>query len=191
MIQVKRVYDQPEPGDGTRFLVERLWARGMKKADPRLDGWLKEAAPSAALRRWFEHDPAKWADFQRCYWSELDRNPEAWWPIVEAAHRGNVTLLYSARDTAHNNAAALKVYRATWSQPGRVDCAWWRTSRRYAAPCDRSIRFPRFRAAAPSRLRHAMPAKAPFENSPALGPIGQTWMPCTTSTHRGFHPCHA
>jgi uncharacterized protein YeaO (DUF488 family) len=110
MIQVKRVYDQPEPGDGTRFLVERLWARGMKKADLRLDGWLKEAAPSAALRRWFGHDPAKWADFQHRYFSELDRKPEAWRPIVEAAYRGNVTLLYSARDTAHNNAVALKVY---------------------------------------------------------------------------------
>ena len=110
MIQVKRVYDRPEPGDGTRFLVERLWARGMKKAALRLDGWLKEAAPSEALRRWFGHDPAKWAEFQRRYWSELDRNPEAWQPIVEATHRGNVTLLYSARDTAHNNAGALKVY---------------------------------------------------------------------------------
>ena len=110
MIQVKRVYDQPAPGDGTRFLVERLWARGMKKAALRLDGWLKDAAPSEALRRWFGHDPAKWADFQRRYWSELDRKPEAWRPIVEAAHRGTVTLLYSARDTAHNNAVALKVY---------------------------------------------------------------------------------
>jgi uncharacterized protein YeaO (DUF488 family) len=110
MIQVKRVYDPPEPGDGTRFLVERLWARGMKKAALRLDGWLKEAAPSDALRRWFGHDPAKWADFQHRYFSELDRKPGAWRPIVEAAYRGNVTLLYSARDTAHNNAVALKVY---------------------------------------------------------------------------------
>jgi len=82
----------------------------VKKAALRLDGWLKEAAPSEALRRWFGHDPAKWADFQRCYCSELDRKPEAWQPIVEAAHRGNVTLLYSARDTAHNNAVALKGY---------------------------------------------------------------------------------
>jgi uncharacterized protein YeaO (DUF488 family) len=110
MIQVKRVYDRPEPGDGTRFLVERLWARGVKKAELHLDGWLKEAAPSTALRRWFGHDPAKWPEFQRRYFSELDRHPEAWQQIVEAAHRGNVTLLYSARDTAHNNAVALKVY---------------------------------------------------------------------------------
>jgi uncharacterized protein YeaO (DUF488 family) len=110
MIQVKRVYDRPEPMDGTRFLVERLWPRGLKKATLPLDGWLKEAAPSEALRRWFGHDPGKWADFQRRYWSELDRHPAAWWPIVEAAQRGNVTLLYSARDTAHNNAVELKVY---------------------------------------------------------------------------------
>jgi uncharacterized protein YeaO (DUF488 family) len=110
MIQVKRVYDRLEPMDGTRFLVERLWPRGMKKAILHLDGWLKEAAPSEALRRWFGHDPAKWADFQRRYGSELDRHPEAWRPIIEAAQRGNVTLLYGARDTARNNAVALKEY---------------------------------------------------------------------------------
>jgi uncharacterized protein YeaO (DUF488 family) len=110
MIQVKRVYDRPEPTDGPRFLVERLWPRGMKKATLQMALWLKEVAPSAALRRWFGHDPAKWADFQRRYGSELDRNPEAWQPIVEAAQRGNVMLLYSARDTAHNNAVALKAY---------------------------------------------------------------------------------
>ena len=110
MIQVKRVYDRPEPTDGPRFLVERLWPRGMKKATLQMALWLKEVAPSAALRRWFGHDPAKWADFQRRYFSELDRTPEAWQPIVEAAQRGNVTLLYSARDTAHNNAVALKAY---------------------------------------------------------------------------------
>jgi uncharacterized protein YeaO (DUF488 family) len=110
MIQVKRVYDQKASGDGRRFLVERLWARGVKKAALQLDGWLKDVAPSEALRRWFGHDPAKWADFQRRYFSELDRNPEAWRPILEAAHSGNVTLLYSARDTLHNNAVALKMY---------------------------------------------------------------------------------
>ena len=110
MINVKRVYDRPEPGDGARFLVERLWARGVKKEALRLDGWLKEAAPSDALRRWFGHDPAKWTEFQRRYVSELDRKPEAWRPIAEAARRGNVTLLYSSRSPAHNNAVALKAY---------------------------------------------------------------------------------
>jgi uncharacterized protein YeaO (DUF488 family) len=110
MIKVRRVYDRPAPGDGARFLVERLWARGVKKEALRLDDWLKEAAPSDALRRWFGHDPAKWAEFQRRYVTELDRKPEAWRPIAEAARRGNVTLLYSAQDTAHNNAVALKAY---------------------------------------------------------------------------------
>jgi len=110
MITIKRVYDRPEPTDGTRFLVERLWPRGMKKDTLRLDGWLKEVAPSDALRRWFGHDPAKWQEFQRRYFAELDSKPEAWQPILKAAQRGNVTLLYSARDTEHNNAVALKAY---------------------------------------------------------------------------------
>jgi uncharacterized protein YeaO (DUF488 family) len=110
MITIKRVYDRPEPTDGTRFLVERLWPRGMKKDALRLDGWLKEVAPSDALRRWFGHDLAKWQEFQRRYFAELDSNPETWQPIVEAAQRGDVTLLYSARDAEHNNALALKAY---------------------------------------------------------------------------------
>lgn len=110
MIRVKRVYEAAEPGDGARFLVERLWPRGMKKAALQLDGWLKSVAPSDALRRWFAHDPAKWEEFQRRYFAELEGKPEAWQPILEAARRGNVTLLYSARDTAHNNARALKAY---------------------------------------------------------------------------------
>jgi uncharacterized protein YeaO (DUF488 family) len=110
MIQTRRVYETPEPSDGTRFLVERLWPRGMKKEALKLDGWLKEVAPSAELRRWFGHDPAKWEEFRRRYFAELDQHPEAWQPIQEAARRGTVTLLYSARDTAHNSAVALKAY---------------------------------------------------------------------------------
>ena len=110
MITIKRVYDRPEPTDGTRFLVERLWPRGMKKGTLRMDGWLKEVAPSDALRRWFGHDLAKWQEFQSRYFAELDNNPETWQPIVEAAQRSDVTLLYSARDAEHNNALALKAY---------------------------------------------------------------------------------
>jgi uncharacterized protein YeaO (DUF488 family) len=110
MIQTRRVYETPEPSDGTRFLVERLWPRGMKKEALKLDGWLKEVAPSAELRRWFGHDPAKWEEFRRRYFAELDQHPEAWQRIQEAARRGKVTLLYSARDTAHNSAVALKAY---------------------------------------------------------------------------------
>lgn len=110
MIRVKRVYEPQEPDDGARFLVDRLWPRGVKKEALRLDGWLKDAAPGDALRRWFGHDPARWDEFQRRYRDELDGRPEAWRIIVEAARRGDVTLLFSARDAEHNNAVALKAY---------------------------------------------------------------------------------
>lgn len=110
MIRTKRIYDPPAPDDGARFLVERLWPRGKKREDVPIAAWLKEVAPSDALRRWFGHDPARWEEFQRRYFAELDGKPEAWQPILEAARQGNVTLLYSARDTEHNNAVALKAY---------------------------------------------------------------------------------
>jgi uncharacterized protein YeaO (DUF488 family) len=110
MIQIKRVYEPPVPEDGARFLVERLWPRGIKKETLHPDGWLKEVAPSAELRRWFGHDPARWEEFQRRYAAELESKHEALQPIREASRRGNVTLLYSARDTEHNNARALKAY---------------------------------------------------------------------------------
>lgn len=110
MIRVKRVYDRPSPDDGARYLVERLWPRGVRKDALALDGWLREVAPSDELRRWFGHDPAKWEDFRRRYAAELDARPESWQPLLEAARRGTVTLLFSARDTVHNNAVALKAY---------------------------------------------------------------------------------
>jgi uncharacterized protein YeaO (DUF488 family) len=110
VIMVKRVYEPARPEDGTSFLVERLWPRGMKKASLRMDAWLKDVAPSAALRRWFGHDPAKWEAFRHRYVAELRDKPEALQPLVEAAQRGNVTLLYSARDTVHNNAVVLRLY---------------------------------------------------------------------------------
>ena len=110
MIRTKRVYELPAEDDGTRFLVERLWPRGMKKESLHMDAWLKDVAPSDALRRWFGHDPAKWAEFRDRYFAELEAAPEAIQPIVEAVRHGDVTLLYSAHDTEHNNAAALKEY---------------------------------------------------------------------------------
>lgn len=110
MIRTRRVYEAPGSGEGQRFLVERLWPRGMKKEVLARDGWLKDVAPSAALRRWFAHEPAKWQEFQRRYEAELDARPEAWQPLLRAARRGRVTLLYSARDTEHNNALALQAY---------------------------------------------------------------------------------
>jgi uncharacterized protein YeaO (DUF488 family) len=109
-IHTKRVYDSAEPGDGTRFLVERLWPRGLTKAAVAIDGWLKDVAPSTALRRWYSHDPVKWNEFRRRYIAELDGHPQAWQPILEAARDGIVTLTYSAKDTEHNNAVALKEY---------------------------------------------------------------------------------
>jgi len=110
MLKTKRVYEAPGAGDGTRYLVERLWPRGMRKEDLSMDGWLKDVAPSPELRRWFNHDPAKWEEFQRRYRSELDANPDVWQPLLEASRRGNVTLLYAARDTEHNSANLLKSY---------------------------------------------------------------------------------
>jgi len=110
MIKLKRVYEKPEPHDGTRFLVERLWPRGLRKTDAHEDGWQKEAGPSDQLRKWFSHDPDKWTEFQHKYFTELEERPEAWEPILKAAERGTVTLLYSSHDTEHNNAVALKHY---------------------------------------------------------------------------------
>jgi uncharacterized protein YeaO (DUF488 family) len=95
-------------GRGYAYHVRHLV--GVKKTALPLSGWLKEVAPSDALRRWFGHDPAKWEEFQRRYFAELDSRPEAWHAILEAARRGHVTFLYSARDTEHNNAVALKTY---------------------------------------------------------------------------------
>jgi uncharacterized protein YeaO (DUF488 family) len=110
VIQTKRVYEPRQRGDGTRFLVERLWPRGIKKEQLHAKAWLKEVAPSDALRRWFHHDQGKWARFKRRYQAELDKNPKAWAPIQKAARKGTVTLLYSAHDPKHNNALALKHY---------------------------------------------------------------------------------
>jgi uncharacterized protein YeaO (DUF488 family) len=121
MIKVKRVYEPFNVLDGARFLVERLWPRGIKKDRLHMDGWLKDLAPSAALRRWFGHDPAKWDEFRRRYVAELDHQPAVWQPILEATHRGDVTLLYSARDTQHNNAVALKAYLESQLRETRHD----------------------------------------------------------------------
>lgn len=109
-IQIKRVYDPAAKADGLRFLVERLWPRGIKKEALEMKAWLKEVAPSGALRTWFSHDPKKWEEFQRRYRVELDAHPEAWQPILDASRRSAVTLLYSSRDTEHNNAVALLAY---------------------------------------------------------------------------------
>jgi uncharacterized protein YeaO (DUF488 family) len=110
LIKTKRAYEPAERGDGTRFLVERLWPRGVKKEALKMEDWLKDVAPSPELRKWFAHDPDKWTEFQKRYRTELKANPEAWQPLLKAAKRGNVTLLYSARDTEHNSALLLKQF---------------------------------------------------------------------------------
>jgi uncharacterized protein YeaO (DUF488 family) len=110
MLKLKRAYEPESRTDGTRLLVERLWPRGLSKAALRIDAWLKDAGPSTALRQWFNHDPDKWPAFRARYFRELDARPEAWRRIVTAARRGAVTLVYSSRDTEHNNAVALKDY---------------------------------------------------------------------------------
>jgi uncharacterized protein YeaO (DUF488 family) len=110
MIRVKRAHSPPATGDGVRFLVDRLWPGGIKKQDLRIDGWLKEIAPSDDQRLWFGHDPDRWKEFQRRCFFELDSELEALRPIREAARLGSLTLLYNARDTEHNNAVALKAY---------------------------------------------------------------------------------
>lgn len=110
MIKVKRVYDPPARADGCRVLVDRVWPRGLKKADAAIERWMKEIAPSAELRKWFGHDPARWRAFTRRYARELRRRPDevAW--LEARARDGTLTLLFSARETRYNNAVALKDY---------------------------------------------------------------------------------
>jgi uncharacterized protein YeaO (DUF488 family) len=113
MITLKRAYDPVSPTDGIRFLVERLWPRGVSKATLRIDAWLRDVGPSTALRKWFNHDPKKWGPFRRRYFRELESQPEVWQPIASAARRGRVTLIYSSHDTQHNNAVALQEFLRT------------------------------------------------------------------------------
>ena len=110
MIQLKRAYTPAAASDGARYLVERLWPRGLKKESLKLEGWLKDVAPSTELRKWFSHDAAKWPEFRRRYFQELRADPAAWEPLLAAARRGRVTLVYSSHDTEHNNAVALKEF---------------------------------------------------------------------------------
>jgi uncharacterized protein YeaO (DUF488 family) len=110
MIRVKRVYEPPEKTDGVRFLVDHLWPRGLKKEALRVEGWIKSVSPSNELRSWFGHEPAKWKEFQRRYFAELNEKPKTWAALLEAAREKDITLVYSARNTEHNNAVALKSY---------------------------------------------------------------------------------
>ena len=109
-IELKRAYDPPTPGDGRRVLVDRIWPRGVARDDLRIDAWLKELAPSSGLRKWFGHDPGKWQEFKERYARELDGRPDALASLFEMAKAGRLTLVFGAKDTEHNNAAALREY---------------------------------------------------------------------------------
>jgi uncharacterized protein YeaO (DUF488 family) len=106
-IRIKRVYDAPFRDDGARVLVDRLWPRGIKKEDAALTVWLKDVAPSNELRKWFGHEPARWAEFKKRYDRELSGNEAVLDELVALAKKGRVTLLYGAKDTEHNQAVAL------------------------------------------------------------------------------------
>jgi uncharacterized protein YeaO (DUF488 family) len=108
MIRLKRAYETPTRADGSRILVERLWPRGLSKERAALDLWLKEVAPSPELRKWYGHDPAKWEQFQKRYWKELQENEEAVQLLKQRAKKGTVTLVYAARDEERNSALVLK-----------------------------------------------------------------------------------
>jgi len=110
IIRLKRVYDPPTGKDGYRVLVDRIWPRGLTKDQAKVDLWLKDIAPSTALRRWFKHDPHKWQEFQKRYYRELEQIPDQIQHLNKLAGSIPVTLLYAAKDTAYNNAVALKSF---------------------------------------------------------------------------------
>lgn len=109
-IHVKRAYDTPTKRDGTRYLVDRIWPRGVKKDEIAIEAWLKELGPSNELRKWFAHDPARWAEFKKRYFKELDGKKDLWEPVRSEARKHTVTLVYSAKDEEHNQAVALREF---------------------------------------------------------------------------------
>lgn len=108
-IKIKRVYDGYDHGDGTRILVDRLWPRGIKKENAKIDKWMKEIAPSDALRKWYHADPGKWEDFQEKYAAELNDKQELCNELIKNSG-DNITLVYSSKNREYNNAVALKNY---------------------------------------------------------------------------------
>ncbi len=112
--QTKRVYDDAMESDGFRVLVDRVWPRGVSKERARVDRWLQSVAPSGGLRKWFDHDPEKWEEFKRRYFTELDLSPAGLEELIALTRKGlqRVTLVYSARDRQHNQAVALQEYLA-------------------------------------------------------------------------------
>ena len=109
-IWLKRAYEEPQPQDGTRILVDRLWPRGVKKEDAAIDHWMKSVAPSTELRKWFGHDPERWNEFRQRYFKELDDAPEAVEELLGHVEEGRLTLVFGAKDVEHSHARALKKY---------------------------------------------------------------------------------
>jgi uncharacterized protein YeaO (DUF488 family) len=109
-LKLKRVYDPAAKDDGMRILVDRVWPRGVAKEKAKIDLWLKDVAPSTALRKWFGHDPQRWAEFRERYFRELDANADAVAALWAHLRKGAVTLVYSAKDEQHNQAVALAEY---------------------------------------------------------------------------------
>jgi len=109
-IKIKRIYDEPTKDDGKRVLVDRLWPRGISKDRAKIDLWAKDIAPSHELRKWFNHDPDKWIEFEEKYFSELDSKSEFLVPIFELIKNNNVTFIFSSKETRFNNAVSLKQY---------------------------------------------------------------------------------
>ncbi|MBI2785112.1 MAG: DUF488 family protein [Legionella longbeachae] len=106
-IQVKRIYEESNEADGFRILVDRLWPRGIKKTEANIDLWLKDIAPSDSLRKWFNHDPMKWIEFQKRYAQEIIDKQDDIDIILKEGKKKKVTLLFSSKETEHNNAIAL------------------------------------------------------------------------------------
>jgi uncharacterized protein YeaO (DUF488 family) len=109
-VTLKRVYAEPSESDGTRILVDRLWPRGLTKEKAKVDVWLKEIAPSAELRKWFNHEPSKWPGFKKRYQAELSNNTEALSALKKHLADGRATIVYGAKDEEHNEAVVIKQY---------------------------------------------------------------------------------
>jgi uncharacterized protein YeaO (DUF488 family) len=110
MIKTKRTYDKHEAEDGFRILVDRIWPRGLKKTDFKMDLWQKDIAPSTSLRKWFNHDESKWNEFKNRYYQELQNKKESIGLLLDKARKETITLLYSSKEEKYNNAIALKEY---------------------------------------------------------------------------------
>ena len=119
-VTLKRAYEHPARSDGTRVLIDRLWPRGIKKSEARIGEWMKDIAPSTSLRKWFGHDPARWAEFQDRYEAEVRQHPEHLERLRTLAREGPLTLVFSAHDEAHNDAVVLKDILLAHRRPKRT-----------------------------------------------------------------------